>query len=109
MAQDDPEGKEAGVTCRRFHGSWGLPNPPTALAEGSVLCPKTLAAIVGLPRPPKAPEPRAPKEEKGGERTYGSRCAAGRKEWGVDGDMNGVEDGLTPPAAANRLPGLVRS
>lgn len=25
------------------------------------------------------------------------RCAAGRKEWGVDGDMNGVEDGLTPP------------
>jgi len=27
---------------------------------------------VGLPRPPKAPEPRAPKEEKGGERTYGS-------------------------------------
>lgn len=27
------------------------------------------------------------------------RCAAGvrKEEWGVDGGMNGVEDGLTPP------------
>lgn len=41
LAQEGPEGKEGGATCRRFHGSCGLPSPPTALAEDSALWPKT--------------------------------------------------------------------
>lgn len=91
---------------------------------------------VGLPSPPKAPEPRAPSGVKGGDRPYGSethrqvnitnsvpiqttdlhfnncswlsltflpKCADGARkdEWGVDGGMNGPEDGLTAPAGRN--------
>lgn len=87
----------------------GVDKPPTTLA-GESLGPNTEPASVGLPSPPKAPEPRAPRGVKGGERPYGSKCVGVRKEeWGVGGEMKGAEDGLTAPVAENRLGGLVRS
>lgn len=84
--------------------------PPTTFA-GESLGPNTELASVGLPSPPKAPEPRAPSGVKGGDRPYGSKCAVGarKEECGVDGEMKGAEDGLTGPVAENRLGGLVRS
>lgn len=87
-----------------------MDRPPTTLA-GESLGPNTDPASVGLPSPPKAPEPRAPSGVKGGDRPYGSKCAVGvrKEEWGADGEMKGAEDGLTAPAAENRLGGLVRS